>query len=75
MVPEFSLHIQSPRVSYERTVTFNGGSTCINRTAANKDGWTTGILTDAAEYTGVQEGGVITMPFHSNSFGNEGIRA
>ena len=51
MVPEFSLPIQSPGVSYERTVTVNSGSTCINRTAANEDGWTTGFLTDAAEYT------------------------
>ena len=26
-------------------------------------------------YCGSKENGVITMPFYSNSFGNEGIRA
>ena len=51
MVSEFSLPIQSPVVSYERTVTVNSGSTCINRTAANEDDWTTGFPTDATEET------------------------
>ena len=73
MVPEFSLPIQSPGVSYERTVTANSGSTCINRTAANEDGW----LSDGRHRVAVgpRRTSSLTMPLHSNSFGNEGIGA
>ena len=48
------------------------GSTCINRTAENEDGWLTGFLTDADNLCLAQGGirQIHAIPFYS--FSNEG---